>query len=120
MQTIAIQSTMQPFNTLVQANVDLMSKFVLSPEVIQQAVYDAQKLLQQAQQSAAKLVQTHAFAAFIQGLMENYSQFLTELTHAATATFSQSQAALMHQAKEATDNVVDTAQASVRRVRSAA
>ena len=120
MQDATMQSAMQPFTKLAQANMDLMTKFSLSPEVTSQAMNDAQKLFQQAQDSAAKLTQSNAFAGFMEGLMKNFNEFFTELTQSGTAMLSQGQAALMHQVQDATGSVVDATQAGARRARPAA
>ncbi len=120
MPSTAIQNAVQPFSKLVQANFELISKFALSPEVTKQAIDDTQNIFQQTQDSMGKLVKTHAFEGFTKGLMENYNQFVIELFNTASSTFSQSQAAFVHQAQAATDNIAETAQASARRVRAAA
>ena len=116
----AIQSAMQPLTKLAQSNMELLSKFSASPEVISQAINDAQKLFQQSQDSAMKLANSQAFAGLIQGFMKNYTEFLTEVSQSATTIFSQGQATFMQQAQEATSNVVDAAQGGARRVRQAA
>lgn len=120
MQDAAVfQSALQPFTKLTQANMDLIAKFSASPEVTSQAINDAQKFFQQAQESAIKLAQSHAFSGLMQGVMKNYTEFLTEMSHSATAMFSQGQAAFMQQANEATSNVVGVTQSGARRLRAA-
>ena len=120
MQDTAIfQSALQPFTKLTQANMELVTRFAASPEVTSQAINDAQKFFQQAQQSAMSLAQSQAFAGMMQGFMKNYTEFLTEMGHSATAMFSQGQASFMQQASEATSNAVEAAQTGARRLRSA-
>ena len=120
MQDAAIfQSALQPLTKLMQANMELITKFSTSPEVTSQAVKDAQKLFQQAQESTMKLAQSHAFAGLMQGFMANYTDFLTELSHSATAMISQGQAAFMQQTSEATSNAVAATQTGARRLRAA-
>jgi uncharacterized membrane-anchored protein YhcB (DUF1043 family) len=121
MQDAAIfQSALQPLTKLTQANMDLVTKFAGSPEVTSQAINDAQKLFQQAQESAMKLAHSQAFAGLMQGFMENYTEFLTEMSQSATAIFSQGHAAFMKQANEATSNVVEATHSGARRLRHAA
>jgi len=121
MQDAAIfQSALQPLTTLTQANMDLITKFSASAEVTSQAISDAQKLFQQAQESAMKLAHSQAFAGLMQGFMKNYTEFLTEISHSATAIFSQGQATFMQQANEVTSNVVEATQSGARRLRHAA
>ena len=95
-----------PTTPLVQSGI---TKFSASPEVTSQAINDAQKLFQQAQESAMRLAHSHAFAGLMQGFMKNYTAFLTEMSHSAMAVLSQGQAAFMQQATEARSNVVDGA-----------
>ena len=121
MQDAAIfQSAVQPLTKLTQSNMDLITKFSASPEVTSQAINDAQKLSQQAQESVMKLAHSQAFAGLMQGFMKNYTEFLGEMSHGATAIFSQGQMAFMQQANEATANVIETTQSGARRLRSAA
>jgi uncharacterized membrane-anchored protein YhcB (DUF1043 family) len=121
MQDAAIfQSAMQPLTKLTQANMELISKFSASPEITAQAINDVQKLFQQAQDSAMKLAHSQALAGLMQGFMKNYTEFLAEMSHTATAMFSQGQAAFMQQANEATSNVVEVTQTGARRLRHAA
>jgi len=80
MQDAAVfQSALQPLTKLTQANMDLVTKFSASPEVTSQAINDAQKLFQQAQESAMKLAQSQAFAGLMQGFMQNYTVSLRQI-----------------------------------------
>ena len=120
LDTSAVQSAMQPLQKLAQSNMDLLTKFYASPEVTSQAMSDFQKLFQQTQESAMKLAQSHAFAGMIQGFINNYTEFLTEMSQNATTIASQGQAAFMKQATEATSGAVEATQTGARRLRSAA
>ena len=121
MQDAAVfQSALQPLTKLTQANMDLITKFSSSPEVTSQAINDAQKLFQQAQESAMKLAHSQAFSGLLQGFMKNYTEFLAEMSQGATTLFSQGQAAFMQQANEATSTVVEATQSGARRLRHAA
>ena len=111
---------MQPFMKLAQANMELWSKFAYSPEVTSEVTRNMQSFLEQAQASAASLAQSHAFTAFMQGLVKNYTDFVTELSQSAYSMMSQGQATLMQQVKEATNNVIDVTDARTRRSRQAA
>jgi uncharacterized membrane-anchored protein YhcB (DUF1043 family) len=121
MQDAAIfQTALQPLTKLAQSNMELITKFAASPAVTSLAINDAQKLFQQAQDSAMKLAQSSAFAGLMQGFIQNYTEFLAEMSHGASAMFSEGQAAFMQQASEATSNVVAATQSGARRLRSAA
>lgn len=109
MQDNLMQSQAQPFVKLAQANMDLLSRFSTSPEVTTQA-----------SESAMKLMQSAAFAHMMQGMLKNYTEFLSELSHSGMAMLSQGQAAMTRQAQEATNGVIDATEARARRARQAA
>ena len=117
MQDNVMQPAMQPFIKLAQANMELLTKF--SPEVISQLT-NAQNLFQPGQGSATDLVQSNAFAQLMQGMLKNYTEFMMELGQSGMAVLAQSQAAMMRQAQEVSENVVDASEARGRRTRQAA
>ncbi len=119
MQDNAIQTSTQPFFKLVQANMDLLSKFSTAPEVTAQASASATNLFQQASESATTLMHSGAFAHMLQGLVKNYTDFLAELSQSSMAMLSQGQHALVQQTQEAAENVVDATEGR-RRARQAA
>jgi hypothetical protein len=112
-----IHAQMQPFYKLAQANMDLLTRFSTSPEVTAQATANASQLFQQATESAMKLMQSGAFAHVMQGMLKNYTEFLAELSQSGMALMSQGQAALVRQAQEATDGVIDATTVRARRTR---
>lgn len=120
MQDNLMQSQTQPFVKLAQANMDLLSRFSTSPEVTTQASASASQLIQQASESTMKLMQSAAFAHMMQGMLKNYTEFLTELSHSGMAMLSQGQAVMARQAQEATNGVIDATEARARRTRQAA
>jgi hypothetical protein len=117
MQDRVMQLPVQPFIKLTQANVELLTRFSTSPEVISQSAEITQNLIQQTQQSAASLMQSSAFSELWQGMLKNYTEFLTEWNQSALTALVQAPAAMMTRAQEATDNVVDVAEARGRRSR---
>ena len=119
MQDNAIQTSTQPFVKLAQANMELLSKFSTSPEVRAQATASATQLFQQASESASNLMRSGAFAHMMQGLLKNYTDFLTELSQSSMALLSQGQQALVQQTEEAAQSVVDATDLR-RRARQAA
>jgi len=120
MQDNLVQAQTHPFVKLAQANMDLLTRFSTSPDVTAQASANASQLFQQASESAMKLMQSGAFAHVMQGMLKNYTEFLTELSQSGMATLSQGQAAMTRQVKQATDAVVDATDARGRRARQAA
>lgn len=120
MQDNLMQAQTHPFVKLAQANMDLLTRFSSSPEVTTQASANASQLLQQASESAMKLMQSGAFAHLVQGMLKNYTEFLTELSQSGMAMLSQGQAAMTRQVNEASDVVIDATDARGRRARQAA
>lgn len=120
MQDNLMQAQTQPFVKLAQANMDLITRFSSSREVTTQAAANAGQLFQQASESAMKLMQSGAFAQMMQGVLKNYTEFLTELSQSGMAILSQGQAAMTHQVQEATNGVIDATDARSRRARQTA
>jgi hypothetical protein len=120
MQDNTMQAQVQPFVKLVQANVDVLTQFSTSSEVTSQATAIASQLFQQATESATKLMQSGAFANMMQGLLKNYTEFLTELGRTTMAMMSEGQAALLRQTQEATSGVIEATDMRARRTRQAA
>ena len=120
MQDNIMQVQAQPFVKLVQANMDLLTRFSTSPEVTSQATASAGQLFQQASESATKLMQSGAFAQMMQGMLKNYTEVLTEFGQSTMAMMSQGQAALLRQTQQATDGVVEATDIRGRRGRQAA
>ena len=117
MQDNLMQAQTQPFVKLAQANMDLITRFSTSPEVTAQASANASQLFQQASESAMKLMHSGAFAHMMQGMLKNYTEFLTDLSQSGMAMWSQGQAAMARQVQDATSEVVDATVARGRRAR---
>ena len=115
MQDNVMQAQVQPFVKLALANMELLTRFWTSPEVESQATENASALFQQASASAMKLMQSDASALLMQGMLQNYTEFLGEMYQGWIAMMSQGQAALMRQAQEGNDNVIDVTVARGRR-----
>ena len=120
MQDNFMQAQTQPFVNLAQANMELISRFSTSPEVTSQASADASQLFQQASQSTMKLMQSSAFTHLMQGMLKNYTEFLTDLGQRSMAMLSQGQSAMNQQIKQASHDVIDAANAQGQRARQAA
>lgn len=90
MPTDLMQPFMAPFTKLAQSNLELLTKFSLSPEQVSQAMTQAQRLFLQQPTATPLAVPPNALAELMMGLMKNYMDFLMEL--------GQGSATLMHQA----------------------
>jgi hypothetical protein len=120
MQDNVMQAQVQPFVKLAQANMELLARFWTSPEVQSQAAANASALFQQASESAMKLMQSGASTALMQGMLQNYTEFLGEMYQSWMAIMSEGQTALLKQAEAVTSNVTDMTAARGRRGRQAA
>lgn len=110
----AMQAAMQPLVKLTQSNMELLTRFSMSPEVLSKSAATTQTLLQQGQQAAAELVKSNAFAQLTQGIIKNYIDFVMEMGQSGMAVFAQGQAELVKQAHQISSGAVDAAQASSR------
>ncbi len=120
MQDKLIQAQTQPLFKLAQANMDLLTRFSTSPEVTTQVTATASQLFQQSTESAMKLMQSNAFAHLMQGMLKNYTDFITELSQGSMTMLSQGQAEMTRQVQEATKGVIDATEVQGRRIRQAA
>ena len=114
---LAQPAWLQPYIKLAQSNIELWYNFSSSPEVMSEATRSVQSFMEQAQASVLHLGQSHAFTSLVQGLIKNYTEFLSDLSQSTYSTMSQGQATWMQQAQEAASNVFDV---TARRSRRAA
>jgi hypothetical protein len=114
---LGMQTQAQPYVKLAQANFELLTRFWTSPEVTSELTTGASALYQRASESAMTLMQSGASARLMQGMLQNYTEFLAELSRSWMATLVEGQTALMRQAEENASNVVDATAARARRVR---
>jgi hypothetical protein len=117
MQDKLMQAQTQPFVKLAQANMELLTRFSVSPEVAAQAGANASQLFQQASESAIKLMQASAFVHVMQGMLKNYTEFLADLGQSGMALVSQGQATMTRQVQQATEDAVEAAGTRGRRAR---
>jgi hypothetical protein len=115
-----MQLPIQPFIKLAQANMELLTRFSTSPEVVSQSAAIAQALVQQSQHAASSLMQSSAFTHLTEGLLKNYTEFVAEWSHSAMTALAQAPAAMVARAQEVTGNVIDVTEARGRRGRRAA
>ncbi len=114
MQDNIMQTAMQPYIKLVQGNLELLAKVSTSPEALAQAAAVAQSFLQPGQESAARLMQSNVFMQLVQGMLKNYTEFLTEVGQAGVAMLTQGQAAVMRQMEDASGHVFAASQTGKR------
>jgi hypothetical protein len=115
-----MQAQVQPVVKLAQANMELLTRFWTSPEVQSQTTANASALFQQASASAMQLMQSGASASLGKGMLQNYTEFLSEMYQSWMAIMSEGHTALLLQAEEVASNVTDMTAARGRRGRHAA
>ena len=116
MQTNLVQAeVIQPFVKLAQSNMALWSQFSLSPEAMSEATRGMKSFWEQSQTSTANLARSQAFTALMQGMVKNYTDFVSELTQSTYSMMSQGQATLLQQTQDATAQVIDASEARKRR-----
>ena len=102
-----MQTAMQPYIKLVQGNLELVAKLSTSPEALAQAAAVAQSLLQPGPESAARLMQSNVFMQLVQGMLKNYTEFLTEVGQVGKDMLAQGQAAMTRQVQEISERIVE-------------
>ena len=115
--SITIQTPMQPFIKLVQSNMALLTQLSMSPGVVAQAMANAQSLFQRDPGAANHLAQSNAFGQLMQGMLQNYIEFMTELGQSGMALLAQSQTAILQKAQDASETAASESGARGRRSR---
>jgi hypothetical protein len=115
--TITMQTPMQPFIKLVQSNMALLTQFSLSPEAVSHAMANAQSLFQRESAAANNLAQSNAFGQLMQGMLNNYTEFIAELGQSAMALLAQGQEAILQKAEDASESAAAGAHTRGRRSR---
>lgn len=118
MQDNAMQAAFQPYVKLVQSNMELMGRYSMSPETMQQAMANAQNMFKPGGQGApANLAQSQAFTELVQGMVRNYTEFMAEVAQSGIALLAQGQAAWIQQAQQASEGAANATEGRSRRAR---
>jgi hypothetical protein len=97
------QTPLQPFIKLVQGNMALLAQFSLSPEVVSQTLAKAQSSSPRQSGAAGNVTQSNALGQLMQGVLKNYTEFVTELGQSGMTLLAQGQAAMLQQVEDATE-----------------
>ena len=89
-----ISNPMQPFINLVQANMALLSKYAMSPDAMSKAIAQVQAAMTLGPGALTVPQSATAFAELAQGMMENYTRFMSELAQSGMSVLAQGQDAL--------------------------
>ena len=113
MQNDAMQAALRPYVKLVQSNMELLSRYSMSPEAMTQAIAQAQSLFTPGQNTTppqlAQLAQWPGFAELAQGMIKNYTEFMAEVAQSSTELLAQGQASFIQQTQQATEGVAGSA-----------
>ena len=103
MPTDLMQPFMAPFSKLAQSNLELLTKYSLSPEVMSQAMSQTQRMFTQASSGAPLQLPlpSNALGELMMGLMKNYMEFLMELGQGSAALMQQGPATLAQATQQA-------------------
>jgi maltoporin len=96
---------LQPFMDLMQANMALLAKYAMSPNDVTQAMAQVRAAMTQGPGASAAPNQTPAMLAELaQGMMQNYTRFMTDLAQSGMASLSQGQSAMIQQVQDVADS----------------
>lgn len=110
----------QPGINLATANAALITRFIQSPEIVELANSSAQKYLDVAQKSFGRAAASEAYAELVSKMVENYATFAHEYSEHLMGVVADSQDLLLQQARQSSDQMTKTGQATVAAVTQAA
>jgi hypothetical protein len=94
---------LQPFMDLMQANMALLAKYAMSPDAITTMGQVRAAMTQGPSASAAPTQIPSMLAELAQGMMQNYTRFMTDLAQSGMAALAQGQAAMIQQVQDVAD-----------------
>lgn len=95
-----MQTTIQPFVNLANANIAVFTRFAKSPEVAELTQDATQQVLALTHDSLNKVSGTKAFAEWTRALVDNYARFTEEYTKTLYGMAARSQAFLSSQVEQ--------------------
>ena len=103
MPTDLMQPFMAPFTKLAQSNLELLTKYSLSPDVMAQAMAQTQRMFLQPSAGASSQLPlpSNALGDLMMGLMKNYMEFLMALGQGGAALMQQGPATLAQATQQA-------------------
>lgn len=96
MQDSRMQLALQPYVKLVQSNMELLGKYLMSPEAA------TRRYPSQGRASPSSLTQSNALTELVRGTIKNCTEFSNEVGERGIALLAQGQAALVQQTEQAT------------------
>ena len=118
----ALSPFIQPYVRLAQRNMQLMTNFSASPEVVsvwlssnqmlfEQAIQGKthgkagkapQKVVEQIQKDVSQVSQSKAFSGLVQGLMQSHIEFFMDLAQSSVVAWGQAPVHMLKQVQQAT------------------
>lgn len=96
-----VNNPLQPFINLTQANMALLARYAISPDGMTQAMAQLQAAMSPRSNAASVLPTAFpGLPELVQGMMQNYAQFMTELAQAGMSALAQGQAMMVQQAQD--------------------
>ncbi|MBC7944564.1 MAG: hypothetical protein H7X91_04720 [Burkholderiales bacterium] len=89
-----------PVKNLTTANLDSISRFAQSPEIVEATKNSIEQYFSVVQESFMRVTQSNAFSQLNQALASNYQRFADEYTKSVLGLFSQGQDLLRQQVEQ--------------------
>jgi len=109
MSDTTLSSPFLPFFRLAQNNATLLTRVSWSPEVLSQMANSAGSALQRGQDAAVGSAQSNAVTEVMQGLFDNYTQFVADMMRSSVGLLMQAQATFFDRARDAVDSTANAA-----------
>jgi hypothetical protein len=114
MQDNLTSTSTLPFARLLQKNMDLVTRFMASPEVASESTADKSQTFREAAGSMTALMRTSAFTEMMRGMLGNHTAFMNELSRRGVSALGEVQEALVRHTGRATDTIIKAAEGRTR------
>jgi hypothetical protein len=109
MSDTTLSSPFLPFFKLAQNNATLLTRVSWSPEVLSQMANGAGSVLQRGQDAAVGSAQSSAIGEVMQGLFDNYTQFVADIVRSSVGMLMQAQTTFFERARDVVDSTANAA-----------
>lgn len=108
MNTIPFDALMTPYTKLFRANMDLFSRFTISPALMSEAFATLQQVQSRSQDATANIAQSSAYGDFLAGLLRNTLEFWADMGRAAGQLLLQAQGTAARRAQDSAAEAMQT------------
>lgn len=106
-----MQPALQPYVRLVQSNMNLLSEFWFSPELMTQSLAGMQRLFNpNAGAPANNTLPFEAFSRLSKGLLENYTRFASDVMSSGVNVWTAAQTKAAQQAQDVVRSAAQVAE----------